>query len=199
MSQEKEHSCPFEVGDIVRLVTGASHQRVTAVHPPRIGFVDYRIQTIYVSSRMEGYDYKGQLRPVSKYILIKKREEKETEEMTKLYQTKNGAKFGTLLARNSAGRMVLEMKGSGEVETFAAEEVEEVRPYTVQVTSCGDDSIGGKSRVHFEAVKDSVSVGDLILTPQGRILRICEIDTKKESEGRLEGRRLMTEQLPVQS
>jgi hypothetical protein len=53
--------------------------------------------------------------------------EKE-KEMNDLYQTKTEPKeYGTLLAKNSAGRLVLEIRGTTIVKDFAPDEVEIVR------------------------------------------------------------------------
>lgn len=140
-------------------------------------------------------DFKSLARSVDGTFNCNDQLKKESTTMTqKLYQTKDG-KFGTFLAKDSSGRIVLEMKGSGEAAAYAATDIEEVRPYTVLVSMAADMALDGKSRRHYEAVRGSVEVGDLVLTPQGKLLQVHSVDTKAEPEGRLEGRRLVTEAL----
>ena len=109
-----------------------------------------------------------------------------------LYQTKDG-KFGMLLARNSAGHLVLEMKGSGVVETHAPDDVEIVRPYTVRVRH-----IGGKTGT-YDAVTTpgSVSVGDLVVTSSGALVRVAALDTKSTTDTVLRGSKLVTVAIDV--
>ncbi|WP_157385590.1 hypothetical protein [Mesorhizobium sp. STM 4661] len=116
-------------------------------------------------------------------------ETKETITMSKLYQTiTEPNRFGSFLAHNSAGQIVLEMKGtSGGVEAFNPDAVEEVRPYTVAAVS------GGSPR-HFITKKGSVDKGDVVLTPTGMLLHIIRLDTKSAKvEGTLKGRKLLSE------
>ncbi|RWB08825.1 MAG: hypothetical protein EOQ39_18555 [Mesorhizobium sp.] len=116
-------------------------------------------------------------------------ETKETVTMTKLYQTiTDPNRFGSFLAYNSAGQIVLEMKGTaGGVEAFNQDAVEEVRPYTVGAAS------GGSLR-HFITKKGSVDRGDVVITPTGMLLHICKLDTKSAKvEGTLKGRKLLSE------
>lgn len=116
--------------------------------------------------------------------------ETETTNMAnELYQTKTGdALFGTLLARNSAGRLVLEIKGTGQVKDFAPDEVEVVRPYTVRVRN-----VMTCQQQHRTAAKGAVVVGDVLLTG-GALFEVEAIDTKNANPvGTLTGRKLATE------
>ncbi len=97
--------------------------------------------------------------------------------------------FGTLLSKNSEGKLVLEMKGGGgAVEVFDAKQVREVMPYTVQI-----------SGRHYEVAKGLVEKGDLVIRSDGdRVEMVAGIDTKKrDHSGALpEGyRKLLTEKL----
>lgn len=119
-------------------------------------------------------------------------EPKETITMSKLYQTvSEPTQFGTFLAHNSAGQIVLEMKGSGGVAAFNPADVEEVRPYTVAAVS------GGSPR-HYITQKGSVEKGDVVLTPTGTLLHIIRLDTKSAKvEGTLKGRKLITSEVTL--
>jgi hypothetical protein len=114
-------------------------------------------------------------------------------DMPKLYQTKEETpRFGTHLAVNSAGKIVLEMKGSGEVLAFDKKAVEEVRPYTVDVKF----NNSGTTYSYF-AVKGCVSVGDILLIDGGTdYARVMKVDSKSDKATKhLKGRRLMTEEI----
>lgn len=100
-----------------------------------------------------------------------------------LYQTKEETpRFGTKLAVNTSGKYVLEMKGSGEVLVFDKNDVEEVRPYTVQATYPGSGKTGS-----FVAVKGSVDKGDLIILSNGTLIKITALDTKSNVTASLKG------------
>jgi uncharacterized protein YodC (DUF2158 family) len=113
----------------------------------------------------------------------------EETAMTKLYQTKEETpRFGTLLATNSAGHLVLEMKGSGAVETFPKSAVEVVHPYTVDIR------FPGSSQTYsYLARKGEVEVGDVILVDAERIAKVVKINTKSNrATVNLIGRKLLT-------
>lgn len=190
---------PFEVGDIVKLKTGSSPQRVLAIRQTPSG---WRLRAVYLSS--EHYlSHSGE--PVSATWKRSDRfehhelqeQQKQENEMNTLYQViaKAGEeiRFGTFLARNSSGQVVLEMKGTGKVEAFDPSGIEIVRPYTVRVRFTSDTN---KTRAYdYIAVKGSVEVGDLILQKDtGQIVRVTAIDTKASGSLKpLRGRKLVTE------
>ena len=113
--------------------------------------------------------------------------------MTKLYQTKEETpRFGTLLATNSAGLLVLEMKGSGEVLAFETSAIEEVKPYTV----CIQFLDGSGRDYQYLSRKGDVEVGDLILLSSGSptIARVRKINTASDKATvTLRGVKLQTE------
>lgn len=112
--------------------------------------------------------------------------------MSKLYQTKEATpRFGILLATNSAGLLVLEMKGSNEVLTFAKSEVEEVKPYTVRVKFIeGEDA----REYEFLSRKGDVEVGDLLMVKgYTNMVKVLAVDTKSDrATVDLVGRKVMT-------
>lgn len=149
--------------------------------------------------------YAPKFRPESRYVMydptdpdvLKKQgrvpQEKETDMTGKLYQTKDGKRFGTFLARNSAGKLVLELKDkAGGVEAFAPEEVEVVTPYTIGVHSDGGPA-------HYETPAGSVKVGDLLILGDSGVnfAVVTELDTKKDGAKPLNARRILTEAVGV--
>lgn len=110
--------------------------------------------------------------------------------MPKLYQTNEETpRFGTLLATNSAGKLVLEMKGSSEVLTFDKEDVEEVKPYTVGVRF----ELNG-IEYHYLSRKGDVEKGDLLLIAgSSSFATVTSVDTKSDKATKeLTGRKVVT-------
>lgn len=117
----------------------------------------------------------------------------EKKEMTKLYQTKEvNPRFGTLLAFNSAGQAVLEMRPSGEIMTFSSSDIEVVRPYTVDVRFAGETTT-----YSYLSKPGAVKVGDVILIDNGaKMVFVKAIDTKSDKATKaLRGRRMVTEEI----
>lgn len=171
-------SNPFAVGDIVRLKTGTSPQRVIAV-----GRVN--ITAKYTSPG--GHHYPPTTRHHDKFIHF---EEPQMSQPT-LFKTPDN-QYGTLLARDSAGNMVLELKGSvPKVQAYTPDQLEEVRPYTILVQAVGD----ARSEFHMEADKGSVEEGDLVFLPKhNTLIKIVKLDTKsKSARCRLKGIKLVGE------
>lgn len=78
-----------------------------------------------------------------------------------------------------------------QVEAFAPEAVEEVRPYTVAAVSSGPAK-------HFITKKGAVAKGDVVLTGTGVLWHVIRLDTKAERvEGTLKGRKLLTESVEL--
>ena len=97
----------------------------------------------------------------------------------KLYQINipvNTVKYGHKLAVNSAGKWVMEIKGTGEVITCDKDDVEEVMPYTVSV-----QFQTGKQIYNYLAEKGSVELNAFYIfdAPLGRaIAQVIKLDTK---------------------
>lgn len=110
--------------------------------------------------------------------------------MAKLYQTKEETpRFGTLLATNSAGLYVMEMKGTGEVLTFAKADVEEVKPYTVRIKF--QDST---TEYDYLSRKGDVEKGDMVIVDgSGSFAKVVAVDTKSDRATKeLVGRKVVT-------
>jgi hypothetical protein len=97
----------------------------------------------------------------------------------KLYQINipvSTVKYGHKLAVNSAGKWVMEIKGTGEVITCDKDDVEEVMPYTVSI-----QFQTGKQFYSYLAEKDSVELDAFYIfdAPLGRaIAQVVKLDTK---------------------
>jgi hypothetical protein len=150
-------------------------------------------------------DWVTRLTPMDKLVLQRQRhctakplpwETKETDnqktenDMPKLYQTtEQTPRFGVLLATNSMGKLVLEMKGTGIVETFEKAEVEEVKPYTVCIKF--QDS---GTEYQYLSRKGDVEKGDMILVDgNGHTAKVIAVDTKSDRATKeLKGRKVLT-------
>ena len=119
--------------------------------------------------------------------------------MSTLYETEDG-RFGTKLATNSEGKVVLEIKGSkGEVEAFAPETIKEVVPYTVSVQFIeGNDARYGKPKNYsFISKEGQVQAGDIIFVDGSpNMARVTKLNTKsRQATKELKGRKVLTEDL----
>lgn len=92
-----------------------------------------------------------------------------------LYKLKGQEEYGIKLATDSEGRIVLDMKATGNLVAFDPNVLEEVLPYSVDVSFRG---LSGKT-YSFQADPNSLAVGDLVIDPRyDDPLRIVAIDTK---------------------
>jgi hypothetical protein len=125
----------------------------------------------------------------------KPKEETKGKEMAKekLYQVTGKEIYGTLLAVNSKGGHVLELKGTGEVRVYPKDELEEVVPYTVGV------NFPNNGRVYaFESTEGLVEEGDVIMLTDydNQIVVVKSVGTKdKSATKRLVGRKLLTKKI----
>lgn len=182
-------STNFKVGDAVRLVSGQSLQHIIGVDGNRV-MAAYPSSSAY-SGRSRS---SGRWRPASDYVYhstykhnpdTTQPESKGTNKMTtqnKLYQTNEATpRFGTLLATNSQGKLVLEMKGTGIPELFDAKEVNVVMPYTFSVVF-GSNS----TEYSYKGKEGEVELGDLLLldnSPRGEltVARVVGVNTKSDA------------------
>jgi uncharacterized protein YodC (DUF2158 family) len=164
----------FQVDDIVRLKSSSGKQKVTKVSASG----DY-ISTKYCKS-----SYRNKCRRASDFKHYEKEEIMTT--ITKIFKILGTEKYGTYLTGDSQGRIVLEIRGSDEVRAFPKSEIEEVVPYTIQVSSSK----------HYSTKVDAVKVSDWLMI-KGSWQEVTEINTKCLNADSLpEGtRRLVTEAL----
>lgn len=195
----KSKPCKFSVGDRVRLVAGEAQMKVLAVRTREYG---NEIQADYVSRIGRGYLTSSKWRSERDYVHFNNtsntHKEKETTEMkSKLYQTKEEtARFGTLLATNSQGKLVLEMKGTGEVLAFDRDQVEVVMPYTFGVKFPNNNT-----EYHYLGKDGEVAVNDMVMldnSPTGKfeIARVTSVNTRSEAATVVfKGSKLLTQRI----
>lgn len=107
---------------------------------------------------------------------IKGQEENKMNNQT-LYQIKGTDTYCTYLATRSDGKLVVELKGTAEIQTVGKEQLEEVVPFTFAVQFSGTGIA-----YHFLGDSGSVSVGDLVVRTDasyfGSFGIVTGIDTK---------------------
>ncbi len=178
----KKVNCKFAVGDKVRLKAGHAQMVVVSIK-------DKAIQADYVSRTRAGYRGCLKWRPESDFVFYNNKTEEtlvetlegNTEMKNKLYQTKESTpRFGILLAVNSQGKLVLEMKGTNEVLAFDKDEIEVVTPFTFAVKFPSNNT-----EYHYLGKEGDVAVGDLLLldnSPVGKseFARVTAVNTRSE-------------------
>jgi hypothetical protein len=194
----------FQVGDFVRLKTGSTKMKVIAVYPDISG--DTFIEAEYVKSKYTSYascsKFTKWINDLNPNVIVYSNDynpkivsnfEKENKNM--LYVTKNeGEKlYGTFLAKDSEGRLVLEMKnGVDKIKAFDVSEVEEVLPYTIKVKA-----LFGREEKHVSIKENSVKVGDLLFVYPDYFYIVKELNTKYKSAEEFKGVKLVTEKIDV--
>ena len=176
----------FEVGDVVRKCYGTKTILVREIYS----------NCVYGTYQHSGTST-GRLDPDN---LVKVENTDNVEEKGygkmkgKLFQTKEDGTFGIGLAVNSAGKYVLEMKGTGDLVAYDKSEVELVMPftYTVQFNGTGTEyAYLGREGV--------VKVGDLLLKTDTKgfsIGRVTAVNTKSERATKhFDGAKIVTEAL----
>lgn len=182
--KKSAEECLFHVGQIVRLKTGRSPQRVMEIiHTDYHG---WKLVCQYLSDTQNYELHYRKPRDQHDFVAwndaleeFNANQEKETV-MTDLYQVKGAVeRFGTKLTENSQGQFVLEMKGEGgKVEAFNPGDLELVVPYTIQL----DCVVPGESGMHIQCEKGKVEKNDLLMSvTTGRIFRVSNVDTKNRS------------------
>lgn len=115
-------------------------------------------------------------------------EKGETTMTNKLYQVIGQDLYGTYLATNSKKEIVLEMRdGSNTLRAFKEEDLEEVKPWTFDVKWQDECTIS------YSGEKDSVSVGDILISGYGNKLKfgmVVKINSKKDIAKEFQGLKL---------
>lgn len=159
----------FQKGDIVKLRNGTALQEVVGVKAHTIS-TNY-LDTHHVQQNRAAADFERISRVSRK---SKSKPKKEDTEMTKaLYKTPDD-KYGTMIAKDSKGHFVLELKGGGGVQSFKPEDLEEVVPFTVQVNWMSN------SNTHIEVPEGELVVGDIVVAGFN-LGRVTALDTKNRS------------------
>ncbi len=134
-----------------------------------------------ISHLLDSYKYMAQLkyRPRDNWYPVVETKKENTMTEKKLYQINtplDAVKYGHKLAVNSAGKWVMEVKGTGEVITCGKDDIEEVMPYTVSV-----QFETGKQIYSYLGNKDQLELNAFYLldSPMGRcIAQVVKLDTK---------------------
>lgn len=198
---------PFQEGDIVRLKNGQKPMEVVKI---KTGYIRTRYLGRPAYTDYSGREYDNGWRECTAFVLVARDgvvvehypgEKKEKTEMAKLYEVTVGETvvFGTLLAQNSQGRLVLEIKGTNEVRDFDPKDVTEVVPYTVAIR-VGVDVSGAKTvgASHYKCKPGALAVGDVVLFSNGAFGRVTQIDTKKaDGQSLKNARKLVTEAIDL--
>jgi hypothetical protein len=122
-------------------------------------------------------------------------EHKKENKMNELFEIKIGDKtsYGFKLAMNSENKLVMELKGTGEIVVVAQDAVKEIMPYTITVTSFSGDAARS-----YTIESGKVAVNDLVLhQPKGSktfgLGVVTAIDTKVKGAAQFTGSRLVSE------
>lgn len=134
-----------------------------------------------ISHLLDSYKYVAKLkyRPRNNWSPVVETKKENTMTEKKLYQINtplDAVKYGHKLAVNSAGKWVMEVKGTGEVITCDKGDIEEVMPYTVSV-----QFETGKQIYSYLGNKDQLELNAFYLydSPMGRcIAQVVKLDTK---------------------
>lgn len=205
---------PFNTGDLVCLKNGSAAQVVEGCEYrqptyPTCSSAEWAREQWCVLSHYASQSpdtYPRYWRPATHFILIScakdqdahQAAQQENSKMAKLFQFKHDGKdvFGTQLAKNSAGQLVMEVKGSGDVVAVDPKQATEVKPYTVGVRF-----INGQSETyHYESTPGEVEVGDIVMLVDGSFVRVVAINTKSDRvTERLTGRKVVTKPLGSES
>lgn len=153
----------------------------------RNGSSSYSYESRYLDNTWTGTDVKTSLHK-AKYI------GPQTEEIkmsNTLYKIKDKELYGIYLTNDNQGRMVLEMKGSGDIAAYKKDELEEVTPYTVGVQLFGETR-----QQHFETDADTVNQFDVVYVESHNTFGIVKtVDTKKKGMSRLQGYVIPTKEI----
>lgn len=119
---------------------------------------------------------------------------KDYTKMDGLHRIKGTDKFGTVLATDSKGMKVFEIKGGG-IEVVAATQIEEVFPFTFAVEFVNGTSI---KEYHFLGDEGQVKVGDVMIYQNNNLTMVVvtALDTKSRlATKRFKGYKLETTQI----
>jgi len=180
----------FTIDDIVRLKSGHAPQTILYINTSK-GLL--RCRYLSDTGSHDGYAYEEDWRRADDYIHhenytehnLSNAKQGESPIMTdksqtpELYQTnETKPRFGTFLAKNSMGQMVLEIKGTGEVVAFNEDQIEVVMPYTVNLQPVDKNA----PSIHVTAVKGQVKKDDILIQLDTGILwMVTVLDSKSRT------------------
>jgi len=157
-------------------------------HPLRLHYPNKTSELQHPSLMTIRPFFKAWVQHVTKQDEAQKGNEEVTDK-TKLYEIQLPVQGGSLtayghvLAINSAGKLVVEIKGSGEVIAVDPKQVQEVLPYTVGVKFT---TSSGATTYHYLDEKRQLKPGDFLVMEsalsQGLCIAMCTaVDTKSKT------------------
>jgi hypothetical protein len=176
----------FKVGQLVKLKSGTSPQRVVKVKWSE-SMWRVEIKCEYLRSNKD-----LPFRPETDYeIYIETRPDqpKEHPMKGKLFQTLDGSVYGEGLVIDGDGKYVLKLN-NGDYKAFAAAELKRVMPFTFDVVFNG---MSGKSYSYL-GTAGSVAVGDILMEANDfTIARVVAVGTESDAATKtFKGMKLVT-------
>ena len=186
----------FKVGDIVRKKSGQSPIKIKQVAGGRAQIKYIYGEYLHSERPVEDYEDKFLLMGEGEYTDPNPYQKDNTMENTmnndSLYQilARTPETYAKYLATNSAGKLVMEVQGTGEIVTVAKTDIEEVVPYTVGIKFVSGNST--TTTYHYFSNKGDVDKGDLITIKDTGLAVVVSVDTKNKSATKhLEGKKAM--------
>ena len=198
----------FQRGDVVRLVAGTMPIVIGWVRGGYCGgFRLTSTSTVKSRPQHEFVPYEGVITKRHREVWRKQlryrgsevpdikpetnqRSEKETINMTTLYQTNEETpRFGTKVGVNSENKVVLEIKGTGECVVFSPSDITEVTPFTVDVKF-----FGNSRNYSYISTPGQVEKGDWVMVEGSHTMAtVTAVDTKSKAATKaLKGRKVVT-------
>jgi len=119
------------------------------------------------------------------------------DDMNELYEIKLGSEtaYGYKLAMNSENKLVMEIKGTGNIVVVSPDDVKEIMPYTITVTS-----FSGDAQRSYTIENGKVAVNDIVLhMPKGSktvgLGIVTALDTKVKGAAQFTGSKLVAEHI----
>jgi len=119
------------------------------------------------------------------------------DDMNELYEIKLGSEtaYGYKLAMNSENKLVMEIKGTGNIVVVSPDDVKEIMPYTISVTS-----FSGDAQRSYTIENGKVAVNDIVLhMPKGSktvgLGVVTALDTKVKGAAQFTGSKLVAEHI----
>ena len=119
------------------------------------------------------------------------------DDMNELYEIKLGSEtaYGYKLAMNSENKLVMEIKGTGNIVVVSPDDVKEIMPYTITVTS-----FSGDAQRNYTIENGKVALNDIVLhMPKGSktvgLGVVTALDTKVKGAAQFTGSKLVAEHI----
>lgn len=171
----------FKIGDYVTKLKGKKVAEVTSVP---LNSYDYYCCR-YTGSGHAFFEKEYNLKVADPY--------EQLQNMKTLYsfaKEDGSTGYGTHIGTNSQGHYLIEEKGTGVIQVFSKDKLEEVLPYTFSAKI-------GNTETHYQGSPGTLAVGDVLLHSGGgsspQVALVTAIDTKnKNARGKFKGAKLVT-------